>query len=395
MPDPHTQIHRKYCPCAFHKPLEPVITPQPTCVAVLDHEILDVLPLILGHLPLQAVGHLRQTCRLLRTSPCILAVATHAGDCHLHPCSELLDHCGGLKFILSLPHLSSMRIRETNSLFGLHCLQQLQRLTLRSPDGLDFRPLTELPALRSLDVHFSSPGSGHFLEELTQLTALSFRGYSPGKVAHLTNLRKLAMHEIFDDAFPLQHLSRLTELTGPVELLDARLGQLPLLRLHITSDHAVWLENKLGNLSHARSLTALTLQSSPTQGSRDIDLSELNALPHLQALRLLFCFPDGALSFPAMTSLSIQSGDNACRLPDVRHCQSLQLYTIFMTSGNFVVSADQLPPFSRAQPLIIRHASRSSGCLVLHNNLIQQHRLREGLSLEEWKGEWWIYETFH
>ena len=276
--------------------------------------------------------------------------------------------------LLSLHHLCNVTLREPHSLFGLHCLQQLQTPTLRSAAGLDLRPLTEAAALRSLDVQFDGAHSGLYLGELTQLTSLVFRGFNPEKIAHLTNLQKLSLHGIWDDRLPLPLLSRLTELIGPVELCDRRLERLPLLRLHLKADHAVSMERRLDELSHASSITSLTLQSSVSQESRDIDLSDLAALPGLQALRLLCCFPESALTLPAMTSLTFQSGNKACRLPDAKHCSSLRKIHVFAHHGNCVFSAAQLPPFSMARPLQIRHASRGLACIALHCNLIQRHK---------------------
>ena len=353
--------------------------------------MMDVLPCILGHLPLQAVGHLRQTCRLLRRYPCILAAAGHARDGHqTRPRAKgFLDAPGGIAFLLSLPRITSVSMRgTTRSLFGLHRLQSLQNISVSCADGLDLRPLTELPALRSLEARFSSANVGYHLEELTQLTSLSFSGLCPDAISQLTNLQKLSLRNTYDADFQLERLCQLTELSGPITVCDQRLAALPLSRLHLRADHVDSIETRLIHLSRISSLTALTLQSSASQREEDADLSDLDALPGLQALRLKFCFPDGALSLPALTSLSIHSAHRACRLPDAQDCTSLQNLHFFSVCRTFVISAAHLPPFSPARPLHIRHASTQSGCVALHSDLIQQHRLREGLCVEEWTGTW-------
>ena len=113
-----------------------------------------MLPEVVKHLPLHAVGNLRSTCRALRVLPCILAVPTSVLS-RANALSKLLDTRESISFLQSLPRLCSIHLVAPKSLFGLHRLPHLTQVSInsssRSP-SLDFRPLQELDRLRRLEL---------------------------------------------------------------------------------------------------------------------------------------------------------------------------------------------------------------------------------------------------
>ena len=205
--------------------------------------MIDVLPWTVRHLPLASVGRLRQTCRSLRASPCLLAAPHHAGDAWAHARGHkaMLDTPGSMAFLLSLPQLTSITLRQSGSLFGLHRLHQLQMLGVRRADNLDLRPLTELPNLRRLQLRCKHCGhTALYLEELTQLTFLSHAGgLWVDKVEHLTKLQQLNLCDGLAESLHLERLTALTSLRAPHSLCTAKIVELPLRQLHLHSEHPV------------------------------------------------------------------------------------------------------------------------------------------------------------
>ena len=249
------------------------------------------------------MGQLRQTCRSLRASPCLLAAAHHADDTRAHVPGQkaTLDTPGSLTFLLSLPELTSITLGHSGSLFGLHRLHQLQMLGLQQADNLDLRPLAELPNLRRLQLRFKERmDDARYLEELTQFTSLSCAGGLFDRVEHLTNLRQLDLCGGYAENLQLERLSALTSFRGPHSLCTTRMVDLPLIQLHLHATHPFAFESRLPHVSHITSLTALTLQNTKfSPVSETLDLSPLPNLPSLQGFQLHHCVPEDTLRFPA------------------------------------------------------------------------------------------------
>ena len=136
--------------------------------AVTDPEWIDVLPAVVKHLPLHAVGNLRRTCRALRVLPCILAVPTSVLS-RENVMVKLLDTRASCRVC----HDSAVSTWKRPS-FSLRCTASAHtgqhQLFRQKP--LFFRPLQDLGRLRRLELKLGGHEALSCLGKLTQLTSL-------------------------------------------------------------------------------------------------------------------------------------------------------------------------------------------------------------------------------
>ena len=370
-----------------------------TC-AVLDPEFLDVLPAVVQHLPLRAVGHLRETCRTLRNQPCVLAVPEKAASKPSHK-EALLQNPGSINFLLTLPSLRVVHVSKPQSLFGLHLLPQLSALRLVDISTLDMRPLSTLKMLRHLALSGDPAAQVSCLGELTQLTSLSCCGgcMQPGVPFNLTGLQRLDMtgiEYIEDTVWSWAGLTRLTELRAADKILGPGKGvqEPPLQVLHVQlTDDSCYAVDCIEELRGITRINTLTLDGRDTgyhtaTKIADMDMGGLADLARLQQLCLKNLMPSAwELSLAALTSLTFMV-QHEIRTPVLRSCNQLQVIHVFIESRACNISRGYLPPFSLTQPLEIRYTTRSFGRLVLDANLVQGAQLCPGLHVEYKPGQW-------
>lgn len=364
-----------------------------------DPEWLDIVPIIIQHLPIEALNRLRQSCRAFRNLACILAAPTVAHSRSASLQNQLLESQESLRFLSALPSLQEVHLRSPRSLFGLHQLPQLTDIRIEGAGkGLDFRPLQEVSQLRHLEVQLAARLSENeglcCIGSLTQVTSLLLSGESCLENDHVWEMTSLAAMEVVGSSFSNDldwyKLSNLTSLKATEMVLYNGLEGLRLLqRLHILCNtDADYTENELEALQSTTSLTSLTLEF-PQIAKEDeaISFRALRHLPRLQELSLRHCCPAGPLLLPALTALTLITF-NKTTMPKLRLCDSLKFIHIFLKRIECLVSADDLPPFSLAEPLTIRHTVRLSGRLMLNIDLRQDGHAPDGLVMEALHEPW-------
>lgn len=368
-------------------------------LAVTDPEWVDVVPIIVKHLNLDSLGRLRRTCQAFRNLACILAApkAAHSRSMILE--KQLLETHQSLKFLMALPNLREIHLCSPRSLFGLHQLSQLTEIRIKDAGkGLDFRPLQEVSQLQRVEVRLAECLAEReglcCIDCLTQVTSLLLSGENCLENDHIWELTSLAALEVEGNSFSNQldwfMLSNLTSLKATEMVLYANLEALrQLRRLHILcKNDADYAEHELGALRNTTSLTSLTLEYSQTvKEDEEVSFRALQNLPGLQELSLKHCWPAGPLRLPALTALTLMTF-NMDSMPRLRLCDSLRSIHIFLKRTRCLVSADDLPLFSPAEPLTIRHIVRLTGRLMLNIDLLQDGRVPDGLIIEPSDEQW-------
>ena len=209
-------------------------------LAVLDPEIIDILPVVAQHLPLSGVGSLRATCRLLRYLPCVLATPTRAHDHTEEDQIKLLDSPDSVQFLLSLPRLQIVYLKEPKSLFGLHQLSHLTKVILDCRPGqlVDFRTLRDLRNCRRLELFYveqTDPSTSPLpcLNEPTQVTSLLLHGADclTNEVWQLSGLQNLQVLTCSSQQQTYwEQLTALKNLNAPDQALRNGLEHLLLLK---------------------------------------------------------------------------------------------------------------------------------------------------------------------
>lgn len=103
----------------------------------------DVLCLVFNYLPRRDLVAVRRCCR--QWNSCVLQDAQHV-ELRTDPCPAAVDFLNR-----RLPKLSRLSIRNTESVFALHTLTQLSKITLRwalSPCAAHLRLLTKADAYK-------------------------------------------------------------------------------------------------------------------------------------------------------------------------------------------------------------------------------------------------------
>ena len=341
-----------------------------------------MLPLLVQHLSPRAVGYLRATCRLLRTLPCVLGTPTAAQeDCPLAAPSPLLS-AAGTQLLLTLPRLESVCLGSPTSLYGLQRMVHLHKVIICEVESLDLSPLTDVAALRSLDVSLSYEGCLAGLGGITQLTSLAIRGgvhscHNKDQISQLISLRSLELWQPSVIGLTITHLTALTSLTGPDTLCEHEVPGLPLLCLQLTKlDKCSEIEDTLLRLTSLQSLTLI--HCPPASG---FPLDNLQQLPRLRELALHHCYPSAILQLPALTDFTYVT--RIRQMPSLSGCLHLQRVCLFVEKCLYVLSLAWLPPLSSDRPLHIKYVLRHHGSVSYDPSLFVQRQMRDGLYVDQ------------
>lgn len=372
--------------------------------AVTDPELLHVLPSVLKHIPLPAVGCLRETCTTFRSLPCVLATPVLAHDYTIHSSApQMLDSRHTIDFLLSLPNLQHIRIDAPKSLFGFQYLTQLSSIKLTRATALDYRPLQAISGLRHLELNSGADQPLYCLDELTFLTSLVMGGDGTvsANILQLTNLQELDLGA--DCSFQgsdWKSLPNLTSLKAASACLVAGLEDLPhLQRLHSRAggwqadldpeDALEDVEICVQQLPACTALSALTLHGTPRSG-RDLQLflNPLHHLPNLQTLELGRCCPRATLQLSALTALTFFTS-NAKTVPIMGQCSSLLQVHIFVAAVSCVLSSAHVPNLGPLQRLHIKYTLGFEGRLLLNSDLLNDlGQVSQGLCVQRFDSAW-------
>ena len=298
------------------------------------------------------------------------------------PSHKLLS-AAGTRFLLTLPRLQSVRLGSPTSLYGLQRMVQLHRVSLCQVESLDLTPLTDVAALRSLDVSLSFAGSLPGLGELTQLTFLAIRGgphacHNKDEISQLVGLRSLELCQLNVIGLTIMHLTALTSLTGPAAICEHEARGLPIIRLQLTRLDQ-WNGEIEDTLLLLTSIQSLTLVNSEPVSA--IPLENLQQLPLLRELALHHCYPEVDLQLPALTSFTYVTG--LWRMPSLAACLSLRRVCLLIQRCHVVLSAAWLPPLIPSKPLHIKCVLRHGGNVLYDPSLFVQRQMRDGLYIDQ------------
>ena len=273
--------------------------------------MLDILPAIVKHLPIGALGCLRRTSRLFRRLPCILAIPSSASDVHEKWGGTDFEEPHILSFLQALPNLKDLEVKRAYSLVGLGHLQPLERLTIYAHGHMDLRPLRRLKSLRHLHWQCRAQVESACLHELTQLTSLVYntaREVDVSDICSLSNLQALGLMTLVESAVDLAALTALTSLSMFEQDLNMELTERDFLRCLYIRIHTVegFLDAHMDTLLQLTAIAALTLDFSEAS-QQEVDLNDLQHLPNLQELCVRNCDSISQLRLYALTAFTFWS----------------------------------------------------------------------------------------
>lgn len=351
--------------------------------------MLDLLPAIVKHPPIAALGCLRRTSRLFRRLPCILAIPSSASDVHEKWGGTDFEEPHILSFLQALPNLKDLEVKRAYSLVGLGHLQPLERLTIYAHGHMDLRPLRRLKSLRHLHWQCRAPCESACLHELTQLTSLVYNTtckVDEADICSLSNLQALGLMTLVESAFDLPALTALSSLSMFEQDLNMEMAELELLRCLYIRIQTVegFLNTHMDTLLQLTAIAALTLDFSEAS-QQEVNLNDLQHLPNLQELCVRNCDSISQLRLYALTAFTFWSNSGGRpSLPRLDLCFRLQVICVFLGSGTHcLVSLSSLPGLSVDRPLYVRYATaqQTQGSIILYPDLLDGSRLRDGLRL--------------